>query len=77
MIKSLSKKFCRECGSLMECLGNTQISKVNFERDWICSAEDCNTLCVEDIRFGNPISENWHTEKGNMVKDIKLFYSRL
>lgn len=77
MIKALSKKFCRECGYPMVCKNNHKISKGNFDRDWVCSAEGCMTSCVENVRFGNPISENWRTEKGNMVKDIKLFYSRL
>lgn len=76
MRKPLGKCFCRECGARMICDDIDYNFKGNFDQYWVCPTEDCMTSCVENIRYGHPISEEWHTEKGDKVEDIRLFYAR-
>ena len=41
--------------------------KGNYDNYWCC--EECQTSCIEQVRFGQPCKELWHSENNNVVKD--------
>lgn len=54
---------CRECGAEMRLDDKDFNFKGNYDNYWDC--DYCKTSCVEQIRYGKPYRESWHTEKDN------------
>ena len=61
--------ICKECGSKMFVDTQDRHFKGNYDVYWSC--EKCQTSCVEEIRFGQPFKENWHSENDG-VKDYVI-----
>ena len=61
--------LCKECGAKM-LLDDKEIRfKGNRDNYWIC--ENCQTGCIEQVRFGQSFKEIWHSEN-NGVKDFVI-----
>ena len=58
---------CRECGAEMYQDDLDYNFKGNYDVYWNCP--DCQTSCIEKIRFGQKYIEDWHSENGDVVKD--------
>ena len=62
------KKFkCSECGSDMYLDDRDTNFNGCYDNYWSC--EKCETSCIEQIRFGKPFKEIWHSENGDKLKD--------
>lgn len=56
---------CRACGLEM-ALDDVNVNfKGNKDNYWIC--ENCNTSCIEQIRYGQTWRELWHSENESVV----------
>lgn len=51
---------CRECGTDMYLDDKDFNFKGNYDNYWNC--EKCQTSCIEEVRYGHPFKEIWHTE---------------
>lgn len=58
---------CRECGSKMYLDDKDYRFKGNYDNYWNC--EECQTSCIEEVRFGQSFKEIWHSENNDEVKD--------
>ena len=61
---------CRECGSEMYLDDVDFNYKGNKDNYWCCDV--CQTGCIEQIRFGRPIKQIWHSENDDIVKDYEV-----
>lgn len=60
---------CRECGAEMYLDDKDFNFKGNYDNYWNCP--DCQTSCIEQVRFGQSFKEIWHSEN-NGVKDYVI-----
>lgn len=58
--------ICRECGATMYLDDQDFDFKGKYDNYWNCP--DCQTSCIEEVRFSRPYRELWHSEN-NGVKD--------
>lgn len=65
--------ICKECGSKMFLDDKDCRFKGNHDNYWNC--EKCLTSCIEEVRFGRPFKEIWHSEN-NGVKDYIINVSQ-
>lgn len=63
---------CRECGAKMHLDCRDTNFKGNYDNYWVC--EKCQTSCIEQVRFGQPFKEIWHSENDDIVKDYEIKY---
>ena len=61
--------LCRECGSKMFLDDKDFNFKGNYDNYWCC--ENCQTSCIEQVRFAKLFKEIWHSEN-NGVKDYVI-----
>lgn len=62
--------ICRECGAKMYLDDKDFNFKGNYDDYWNC--EECQTSCIEEVRFGQSFREIWHSENNNEVKDYTI-----
>ena len=62
---------CKECGATMYLDDRDVNFKGNYDNYWNCP--DCQTSCIEEVRFSQKFRENWHSEN-NGVKDEIIKY---
>ena len=60
---------CKECGAKMYLDDKDYNFKGNYDNYWCC--EKCHTCCIEQVRFGQPFIEKWHSENDG-VKDYAI-----
>ena len=66
--------ICKECGAEMYLDDRDTNVKGNCDNYWCCN--ECQTSCIEQVRFAQSFKEIWHSENGDEVKDyeIKHYY---
>ena len=62
--------ICKECGAEMHLDGIYYKFKGNYDHHWNCP--DCQTGCIEEVRFAQPFREIWHSENNDEVKDYEI-----
>lgn len=71
MFKTIYRKTpCKECGSRMYLDDKDFKFKGCYDNYWNC--ENCQTSCIEELRFGQSFRELWHSENGDNVKDYEI-----
>ncbi|MBE6645010.1 MAG: hypothetical protein E7612_06505 [Ruminococcaceae bacterium] len=63
---------CRECGATMYLDCKDYGFKGKYDNYWNCP--DCQTSCIEEVRFSKTQRELWHSEN-NGVKDEIVKYN--
>ena len=71
---SKATKVCKECGAKMYLDDRDFNFKGNYDNYWCC--EECQTSCIEQVRYGRPFKEIWHSEN-NVVKDYTIRIGRI
>ena len=61
---------CKECGSKMYLDDKDFNFKGCYDNYWNC--EKCQTSCIQEVRFGQPYKEIWHSENNDVVKDYEV-----
>ena len=61
--------ICKECGAKMYLDAKDYNFKGNYDNYWNC--EECQTSCVEQVRFSQSYKEIWHSENDG-VKDYEI-----
>ena len=64
---------CRECGSKMY-LDDKDFNFKGCYDNYSC-CEQCQTSCIEEVRFSQRFKEIWHSENNNTVKDYEFKYN--
>ena len=64
--------ICKECGAEMFLDDKDYNFKGNYDNYWAC--ENCQTSCVEQVRFGQSFKEIWHSENDDIAKDYEIKY---
>lgn len=64
--------ICRYCNSQMRLDDKDKDFPGKYDNYWIC--DNCNTSCIEEVRFAQRFRELWHKEDGNVVKDETIKY---
>ena len=59
--------ICKECGADMYIDDRDRHFKGCEDIYWNCP--DCQTSCIEEIRFSKSFRQLWHSENNNIVKD--------
>lgn len=62
--------ICKECGAEMFLDDKDYNFKGNYDNYWVC--ENCQTSCIEQVRFGQSFKEIWHSENDDIVKDYEI-----
>ncbi len=62
--------ICKECGSNMYV--DDRDVKFPGNKDIYWSCENCQTSCIEEIRFNQSFKEIWHSENNDQVKDYEI-----
>lgn len=62
--------ICKECGAEMYLDDKDYNFKGNYDNYWNCN--NCQTSCIQQIRFAQPWKELWHSENDNKVKDYEI-----
>lgn len=65
-----SYMVCHECGAEMYIDDKDYNFKGNYDVYWNCP--DCQTSCIEEVRFSRPHRQIWYSENDG-VKDF-IFY---
>lgn len=60
---------CSECGKEMRLDDKDYNFKGNYDNYWSC--DNCNTSCLEQVRFGQSFRELWHSEN-NGYRDWEI-----
>ena len=60
---------CKYCGSKMRLDDVDFNFKGNKDNYYLCDTPDCNSGCIEKIRYGKPFSQDWHKETGYEILD--------
>lgn len=66
--QTIWKNPCRECGSEMYLDDKDFRFRGCLDNYWNCT--NCQTGCIEEIRFNKPFREIWHSENNGIVKDL-------
>ena len=61
---------CSKCGSKMYLDDKDFNFKGCYDNYWCCPT--CKTSCIEEVRYGKPHRELWHTENNGLVVDWKV-----
>ena len=59
--------ICKECGAKMYLDAKDFNFKGCYDNYWNCP--DCQTSCIEEVRFSKSFRQIWHSENNNIVKD--------
>lgn len=62
--------ICRECGAKMYLDDKDFDFKGKYDDYWNCP--ECQTSCIEEVRFSKPYRELWHSENDGVVKDYVI-----
>ena len=65
--------ICRECGAEMYLEDKDYEFKGKYDNYWIC--RNCQTSCIEEVRFSQRYRELWHSENNDEVKDKIIKYT--
>lgn len=63
--------ICKVCGKQMYLDDIARGFKGNMDKYYCC--QHCPTGCIEQIRWGKPFKEEWHSERGNKVQDFTVY----
>lgn len=69
-LKDKQKKTCKECGEKMYLDDIDYNFKGCFDNYFIC--KNCQTSCIEEVRFNQSFQEHWHTENNDIAKDYVI-----
>ena len=69
-LKDKQKKNCKECGEKMYLDDIDYRFKGCFDNYFIC--ENCQTSCIEEVRFNQSFQERSHTENNDIAKDYVI-----
>lgn len=61
--------ICNECGSEMYLDDKDYNFKGNYDNYWCC--DKCTTSCIEQVRYGKPFKQIWHSEN-DVLKDYVI-----
>lgn len=61
---------CKECGTKMYEDDRDRRFKGNYDIYWSCP--NCQTSCIEEVRFNQSFKEIWHSENNNTIKDYEI-----
>jgi len=64
--------ICRECGAKMRLDDVDYDFKGKYDNYWVC--DNCQTSCIEEVRFSQRFREHWHSENDG-VKDETIKYN--
>ena len=64
--------ICKECGATMYLDDKDYDFKGKYDNYWNCP--NCQTSCIEEVRFSKRHRELWHSEN-NGVKDTTIKYN--
>ena len=59
--------ICKECGSEMYLDSKDYNFKGNYDNYWCCN--QCQTSCIEQVRFNQSFKEIFHSENNDIIKD--------
>lgn len=59
--------ICRECGATMYLDDKDFDFKGKYDNYWNC--QNCQTSCIEKVRYSKTFKELWHTENNGVSKD--------
>lgn len=62
--------ICKECGTKMYEDDRDFNFKGCYDIYWNCP--NCQTSCIEEVRFNQSFKEIWHSENADMVKDYEI-----
>lgn len=62
--------ICKECGATMYLDDKDVNFKGNYDNYWNCP--NCQTGCIEEIRYSKKHREIWHSENNDDVKDYVI-----
>lgn len=58
---------CRECGATVYL--DTKDYRFKGHCDYYWNCPECQTSCIQEVRYGQPVKEIWHSENNGEVKD--------
>lgn len=64
--------ICKECGATMYLDDKDYDFKGKYDNYWECP--NCQTSCIEEVRFSKRFKERWHSENTG-VKDSIIKYN--
>lgn len=64
--------ICKECGTKMYLDDKDYDFKGKYDNYWECP--NCQTSCIEEVRFSKRFKERWHSENTG-VKDSIIKYN--
>ena len=64
--------ICKECGTEMYLHDKDYDFKGKYDNYWACP--NCQTSCIEEVRFSKRFKERWHSENTD-VKDSIIKYN--
>ena len=62
--------ICKECGKSMYLDNRHERFKGNIDKYWLCA--NCQTSCIEEIRFSQSFREFWHCENNDKAKEYTI-----
>lgn len=62
--------ICKECGTKMYEDDRDFNFKGCYDIYWCCP--NCQTSCIEEVRFNQSFKEIWHSENADTVKDYEI-----
>jgi hypothetical protein len=65
--------ICKECEAIMYLDDRDYDFKGKYDNYWNCP--NCQTSCIEEVRFSKRYRELWHSENNNEVKDYVIKHS--
>lgn len=66
--------FCRFCGAKMYLDDKDYSFKGKYDEYLNCP--NCQSGCINQVRFGRPFKEIWHSENDNKVIDYVLLWNQ-
>lgn len=62
--------ICKVCGGKMYLDDKDFNFKGNYDNYYCC--DECQTSCIEQVRFGRRFKEIWHSENNGKVIDSEI-----
>lgn len=62
--------FCKECNKEMRIDDTDKNFPGNENIYYVC--DNCETSCIEQIRFNQSFKEIWHSENNGKIKDWEI-----
>lgn len=64
--------ICEECGHVMHVDDVDYRFNGCYDVYYVCT--NCDTSCMQEVRFGQKFKENWHTENNETIMDWEHKY---